>query len=113
MIKEQSILTKEELIAALAGIISLTTCFNRETHLMDFLYSQGIEISGKGGEKISNCYNLQSYEIISNEVLDKDIVQYLFDIGLIGCGQEFWQSKSSIINGKNCITTVSRVDSSD
>lgn len=106
-------MVKKDLISSLEAIISLTTCFNRETHVIEFLSSQGIDINPKGGGKISNCYYSQSYEITSNEVLDKDFVQYLFDIGLIGYGKEFWQSKSTIINGKNCITTGSRIDSSD
>ena len=83
-------------------------------NMQQYLSGQGINIIPSGGGKISNCYNCQRYKVISNTLLSKRDIEELHFFGLLGYGQEFWQSNPETIeDGKYSITTVSRADSSD
>lgn len=83
-------------------------------NMLEYLSSKGIDIIPSGGGKISNCYCAQHYKVISNILLNKRDIEELHFFGLLGYGQEFWQSNHELLdNGKYSIIAVSRCDSSD
>ena len=83
-------------------------------NMLQYLSSKGIYIIPSDDGKISNSYCSKHYNVISNTLLSKRDIEDLHIFGLLGYGQEFWQSNHELLdNGKYSITAVSRCDSSD
>ena len=47
------------------------------------------KVEENGGYNIGRCYNRYEYKIYSAGRLSADMLKQLFNMGLIGCGQEF------------------------
>jgi len=70
-------------------------------------------IYNNGGSQISNCYNSNSFVIVSIKKLDQKDIKKLYDIGLLGCGQECNIVESSFVDEHFNYKVVTTCDSSD
>ena len=79
----------------------------------DILREYGIEVNSTGGANLGRCYNSNTFEIISTEELSDEVINILWDVGMIGYGQEFSFKKVGQREGMFIVKTEARVDSSD
>ena len=101
----------EMLLKQLKNISKLDESKYQQTK--DILREHGIEVKSTGGANLGRCYNSNTFEISSSEELSDEVINILWNVGVIGYGQEFSFKKEIQRDGMFVVTTESRVDSSD
>lgn len=109
---KESLMNEVELIVRLSGLAQDPNWQTRTVKLREELSTHNITIECTGEQNLGNCYNASYFTVTSKRLLSNQFLYYLKELGLLGCGQEFWFKKAIQKDGVFIVEAQSRVDSS-